>query len=51
MVAEQLSLSDFQEIGISSLPINLSNSEKTVLSGKYCLQVSCVDISIYKINN
>lgn len=39
MVAEQLSLSDFQEIALSSLPANLSNSEKKILNGTYCLQV------------
>lgn len=50
MVAEQLSLSDFQEISISSLPTNLNNCEKKILNGKYCLQVSCVDIIIYKNN-
>jgi hypothetical protein len=39
MVTEQLSLSDFQEIALSSLPPNLNNFEKKILSGKYCLQV------------
>lgn len=39
MVKEQLSLSDFQEIALSSLPPNLNNCEKKILSGKYCLQV------------
>lgn len=39
MVTEQLSLSDFQEIALSSLPPNLSNYEKKMLGGKYCLQV------------
>lgn len=39
MVMEQLSLSDFQEIALSSLPVNLNCSEKTILNGKYCLQV------------
>lgn len=47
MVAEQLSLSDFQEIGMSSLPMNLSNCEKKILNGKYCLQVFSV---VNKIN-
>lgn len=45
MVAEQLSLSDFQEIALSSLPANLNNTEKTVLNGKYCLQVSYIEIN------
>jgi len=39
MVAEQLSLSDLKFIGLSSLPVNLKNSEKKVLTGKYFLQV------------
>lgn len=42
MVAEQLSLADFQQIGLSSLPANLHNCVKTVLRGKYCLQVKIV---------
>jgi len=49
MVAEQLSLSDFQLIKLSSLPANLFNFEKKVLNGKYFLQVSFIDIII--INN
>jgi len=44
MVVEQLSLSDFQEISLFSLPANLNNCEKKVLSGKYCLQVFCSDL-------
>lgn len=40
MVAEQLSLSDFREIALSSLPVNLKDCEKTILNGKYCLQVT-----------
>ncbi|XP_025416538.1 uncharacterized protein LOC112687804 isoform X2 [Sipha flava] len=42
MVTEQLSLSDFQEIALSSLPPNLNNFEKKILSGKYCLQVNTI---------
>jgi len=44
MVVEQLSLSDFQEIAMFSLPANLNNCDKKVLTGKYCLQVFCNDI-------
>lgn len=44
MVVEQLSLSDFQEIALTSLPDNLNSCQKKVLSGKYCLQVFCSDI-------
>lgn len=44
MVIEQLSLSDFQEIALFSLPANLNNFDKKVLTGKYCLQVFCNDI-------
>jgi len=44
MVVEQLSLSDFQEIALFSLPANLNNCEKKILTGKYCLQVFCNDI-------
>ncbi|VVC40030.1 Hypothetical protein CINCED_3A012740 [Cinara cedri] len=42
MVAEQLSLSDFQEIALSSLPVNLKDNEKKILNGKYCLQVNTI---------
>ncbi|XP_022165868.1 recQ-mediated genome instability protein 1-like isoform X2 [Myzus persicae] len=42
MVVEQLSLSDFQEIGLFSLPANLNNCDKKVLTGKYCLQVNTI---------
>lgn len=41
MVIEQLSLSDFQEIALFSLPADLNNCDKKVLTGKYCLQVFC----------
>lgn len=44
MVVEQLSLSDFQEIALFSLPANLNNCSKKILTGKYCLQVFCDDI-------
>lgn len=44
---EQLSLSDFQEIALSSLPPNLNNCEKKVLNGKFCLQVHIVLVLIY----
>lgn len=47
MVIEQLSLSDFQEIALSSLPPNLNNCEKKVLNGKYCLQVYIVLVLMY----
>lgn len=42
MVIEQLSLSDFQEIALFSLPANINNYDKKVLSGKYCLQVNTI---------
>lgn len=45
MVAEQLSLSDFQEISLSSLPANLKYCDKNILNGKYCLQVLRIGIN------
>ncbi|XP_025205637.1 recQ-mediated genome instability protein 1-like isoform X3 [Melanaphis sacchari] len=42
MVVEQLSLSDFQEIALFSLPANLNNCDKRMLNGKYCLQVNTI---------
>uniref|UniRef100_A0A2S2P477 RecQ-mediated genome instability protein 1 n=1 Tax=Schizaphis graminum TaxID=13262 RepID=A0A2S2P477_SCHGA len=42
MVIEQLSLSDFQEIALFSLPANLNNCDKKILNGKYCLQVNTI---------
>lgn len=42
MVIEQLSLSDFQEIALFSLPANLNNCDKKMLNGKYCLQVNTI---------
>lgn len=45
MVIEQLSLSDFQEIALFSLPANLNNCDKKMLNGKYCLQVFCDSLS------
>jgi len=44
MVAEQLSLSDFKEIALCSLPTYLTNCEHKVLNGTYCLQVFLVGI-------
>lgn len=49
MVAEQLSLSDFQEISLSSLPANLKNCDKNILNGKYCLQVHCIIVNMLLI--
>lgn len=47
MVIEQLSLSNFQEIALSSLPPNLNTYDKKVLNGKYCLQVYIVLVLMY----
>lgn len=45
MVAEQLTLSDFKEIALSSLPANLNNSENKILNGQFCLQVSSLNFN------
>ncbi|XP_050522458.1 recQ-mediated genome instability protein 1-like isoform X2 [Daktulosphaira vitifoliae] len=40
MVREQLSLADFKQIALSSLPANINSKENIVLNGKFCLQVN-----------